>query len=58
MIPNAISVLLFGPQLVRFINRPQLLIQAQEVATDKTALKAERKLSHPLLLRRLQRFAA
>jgi hypothetical protein len=48
-------VLLTGPQLVPFVNREAVLRQAAEVATDKNSVKAERNLSHPLLLRRIQR---
>lgn len=52
---NALLVLLTGPQLVPFVNREAVLRQAAEVTTDKNSVKAERNLSHPLLLRRIQR---
>lgn len=52
---QAMIVLLTGPQLVPYVNVEALLRQAQAVAKDKTSLKAEQRLSHPLLLRRLQR---
>ena len=51
----ALLVLLTGPQLAPYVNRAALLQQALAVADDKTTLKAETRLSHPLLLRRLQR---
>lgn len=52
---NALLVLLTGPQLVPYVNRATLLRQAAEVAADKHSIKAERHLTHPLMLRRLQR---
>lgn len=52
---QALLVLLTGPQLVPYVNVAALLRQAQDVASDKATLQAERRLSHPLLLRRLQR---
>jgi Zn-dependent protease with chaperone function len=53
---KAITLLLSGPQLFRFVNATQLANQAHEVVTDKKSKKAERHLTHPLLLRRLHRF--
>lgn len=52
---QAIVVLLTGPQLVQYVNINALLEQAASVAADKSTLHAERRLSHPLLLRRLKR---
>jgi len=52
---NALLVLLTGPQLVPYVNRAALLRQAAEVAADKNSAKSESTLSHPLMLRRLQR---
>jgi hypothetical protein len=46
-------MLTVGPQLLRYINRDALLAQAGEVAQDRATKKAEQKLTHPLLLRRL-----
>jgi len=53
---KALVTLLSGPQLMRYINLNQLALQASEVAADKNSVKAERNLTHPLLLRRIQRF--
>ncbi len=55
---RALTVLLTGPQLMRFVNFVALNQQAAEVAADKDSVKAERqlRLTHPLLLRRIQRF--
>jgi hypothetical protein len=47
-------MLTVGPQLLKYVNRGQLLRQAAEVSRDKATRKAERPLTHPLLLRRLQ----
>ena len=55
---NALLVMLTGPQLVPYVNRAALLRQAAEVTADKNSVKSERALSHPLLLRRLQRMLA
>ena len=52
----ALTTLLTGPQLLKFVNLHQLFTQASEVAKDKNSVKAERQLSHPLMLRRIQRF--
>jgi Zn-dependent protease with chaperone function len=53
---KAITLLLSGPQLFRFVNAAQLVEQACEVVADKKSKKAEKHLTHPLLLRRLHRF--
>jgi Zn-dependent protease with chaperone function len=51
----ALLVLMTGPQLAPYVDRAAILRQAQEVENDKVTIQAERRLSHPLLLRRLQR---
>lgn len=51
---EGLMMLTVGPQLLKYINREQLLRQASEVSRDKATQKAERPLTHPLLLRRLQ----
>jgi Zn-dependent protease with chaperone function len=53
---RAIALLATGPQLIPYLNFHALMQQAQQVEADKNAKKAERKLTHPLLLRRLSRF--
>lgn len=50
---HGLSLLLVGPQLLPYINEEALLQQAREVHADGLTLKAERVLSHPLLLRRI-----
>lgn len=49
---DALALLLIGPQLFAKVNRAALEQQADEVVRDKHFKKSERKLSHPLLLRR------
>lgn len=53
---KALTLLASGPQLFRYVNTARLAEQAQEVAADKKSKKAEKHLTHPLLLRRLYRF--
>jgi len=53
---RAIALLTVGPQLMSYLNFDSLMQQAQEVELDKNSKKSERKLTHPLLLRRLSRF--
>jgi Zn-dependent protease with chaperone function len=53
---KALSVLLIGPQLLPHLNVARLQQQARDVASDRTAKKAEKNLTHPLLLKRLSRF--
>jgi Zn-dependent protease with chaperone function len=53
---KALTLLAAGPQLFRFVNTSRLAQQAQEVMDDKKSKKAEKHLTHPLLLRRLYRF--
>ena len=55
---RAIALLTTGPQLFPFLNFSALCQQAQQVAADKNSKKAERRLTHPLLLHRLSRFAS
>jgi Zn-dependent protease with chaperone function len=50
---DGLMMLTVGPQLLPYVNRSELLRQAQEVATAKVTLKAERPLTHPLTLRRI-----
>ncbi len=50
---EGLMMLTVGPQLLRYINRDALFAQAREVAQDRATKKAEQKLTHPLLLRRL-----
>lgn len=51
---DALTVLLVGPQLFDQVNKDALERQARSVGADKYAMKAERYLTHPLLLRRYQ----
>lgn len=51
----AVLVMLVGPQLLPHVNIQELAAQAQEVAKDKYSQKAERILTHPMLLNRLFR---
>jgi Zn-dependent protease with chaperone function len=55
---KALSVLLIGPQLLPHLNVARLQQQARDVASDRTAKKAEKHLTHPLLLKRLSRFTS
>jgi Zn-dependent protease with chaperone function len=50
---HGVMLLTVGPQLLSYINDAALLAQAQQVCADKLSKKAERKLTHPLLLRRI-----
>ena len=54
---KSIALLATGPQLFPYLNLNALLEQSREVAVDKYSKKAERRLTHPLLLRRLSRFS-
>ncbi len=51
---DAMTVLLVGPQLFDRVNKDALERQARSVGDDKYAKKAERYMTHPLLLRRYQ----
>lgn len=53
---KALTLLASGPQLFRFVNMSRLAEQSREVVADKKSKKAEKHLTHPLLLRRLYRF--
>ena len=55
---RAITLLTVGPQLMSFVNFNSLTQQAREVNLDLHSKKAERHLTHPLLLRRLSRFVS
>lgn len=50
---HGVTLLTVGPQLLGYLNDEALLAQAQAVCSDKLSKKAEKKLSHPLLLRRI-----
>lgn len=49
---QALAVLLSGPQLAAHVNYDALTRQAEEVAGNKLSKKAEKTLTHPLMLRR------
>ena len=51
---DALTVLLVGPQLFDRVNKEALERQARSVGGDSQSKKAERSLTHPLLLRRYQ----
>lgn len=53
---KALTVILAGPQMLPYLNLTQLVEQAREVGNDKNSKKAEKTLTHPLLLRRILRF--
>jgi Zn-dependent protease with chaperone function len=55
---DALALLLIGPHLFASVNRAALDQQALQVADDKYSARAERTLSHPLLLRRYARIMA
>lgn len=50
---QGLALLTVGPQLLRHLNLAALHEQAREVASSKLSKKAERNLTHPLLLRRI-----
>lgn len=52
---DALTLLLVGPHLYSQVNRPSLEKQSIQVEDSKYTKKAERPLTHPLLLRRLAR---
>ncbi len=52
---HGIIMLTVGPQLLSFLNYPELMNQVDEVLKNKYSKKAERGRSHPLLLHRMQR---
>ncbi len=51
---KALIVMLAGPQMLPYVNFKQLVEQARQVEADKKSKKAEKQLTHPLLLRRLK----
>jgi len=53
---KALTVLLSGPQMLPYVNAAKLVEQARQVEADKKSKKAQRRLTHPLLLLRLLRF--
>ena len=55
---DALALLLVGPHLFRSVDRAALDQQATQVEGDKYSARAERTLSHPLLLRRYARVMA
>ena len=50
---HGLAILTIGPQLLPYVNDDALLAQAEEIWVDKAAKKAERKMHHPLLLKRI-----
>lgn len=52
---DALCILLAGPQLYPYLERDALIQQAAQVEKNKHTMKAERTLTHPLLLRRIYR---
>lgn len=52
---HGLLMLTVGYALLPFVNTASIITQAQEVARNKYSKKAEKTLSHPLLLNRIQR---
>ncbi len=50
---HGVTLLTVGPQLLAYLNDAALLEQAEAVCSDKYSKKAEKKLTHPLLLKRI-----
>jgi Zn-dependent protease with chaperone function len=50
---NGLIMLMVGPQLLPYVNRKQLMAQAEQVAQDRATKKAERAHTHPFVARRL-----
>lgn len=50
---HGVTLLTVGPQLLAYLNDAALLEQAESVCADKYSKKAEKKLTHPLLLKRI-----
>jgi Zn-dependent protease with chaperone function len=50
---NGLIMLMVGPQLVPYVNRKELLAQAERVAADSATKPAERAHTHPFIARRL-----
>jgi Zn-dependent protease with chaperone function len=55
---NGLLMLTVGYALLPFVNAQSIIQQAEEVAQNKYSKQAERNLTHPLLLNRLQRIAS
>lgn len=55
---DGLLLLTVGYALLPFVNTASLITQAQEVVLNKYSKKAERNLSHPLLLHRISRVLA
>lgn len=55
---RALATLAVGPQLLPHVNMDALHQQAREVQQDKLTKKAERPLTHPLILNRIARFCS
>jgi Zn-dependent protease with chaperone function len=54
---DGILLLVAGPRLLSFVDRTAARMQATEVTMDPSTRRAERQLTHPLALRRLDRVA-
>lgn len=54
---TGLLMLISGPKLLALTNRAAALQQASEVVADKASKRAERTLTHPLSMRRLDRVA-
>jgi Zn-dependent protease with chaperone function len=52
---KALALLTIGPQLLPKVNLERLVSQAKGVAANKVSRKAEKQMTHPLLLRRMAR---
>ncbi len=52
----ALTILMSGPQLLKYVNMPAMVERARLVSKDKHAIKSERQLTHPLTYRRIGRF--
>lgn len=54
---KALSLLACGPGLAHFLDQGTLVMQARSVENDPHVTKGERSLTHPLIMRRILRFA-
>lgn len=52
---NGLLLLTVGYSMMPYVNYETVIAQAQEVASNKYSKKAEKSLTHPLLLNRLYR---
>ncbi len=50
---QGLALLTVGPQLMPYLDLAALIAQADQVCADTSSKKAERRLTHPLLLRRI-----